>query len=121
LKKNDIILILVFTLMAGALYFTYNINKEDGDAMVVVTVDGEEYGKYPLNENQTVKISEDQQNFNILKIENGKAKIESANCHNQNCVKAQKISSEGQMIACLPHKMLVTIVSKRKSDLDAVS
>ena len=76
--KNDIILILslvLLVLVAGAALLLF---KSDGDA-VIVSVDGEVIAEYPLSEDIEVEIKSDG-GYNILIIEDGKARVESASC-----------------------------------------
>ena len=56
--KNDLILILVLLIAAVAIYAGIRLysSKNTKNAMVVVTVDGEEYGRYPLSEQYTETI-----------------------------------------------------------------
>lgn len=49
---------------------------------------------------------------NLLIIKDGEAWISEANCPNQDCVKKGKISMNGEMLVCLPHKVTVSIVGE---------
>ena len=84
MKKRDYILIgcilLVAAVCAGFFLLT---GKEAQEA--VVTVDGEVYGTYSLAKDQTIEI----QDGNRLRIQNGQAKMEWADCPDQLCVHQQ--------------------------------
>lgn len=57
---------------------------------------------------------------NYIVVENGTVEVTYANCHGKDCVRTGKISREGQVIACLPHKLLITI-SSGEDEMDAVA
>ena len=46
---------------------------------------------------------------NIVKIEDGKIAIVEADCPDKVCVKTGAISNAGEVIACVPHKILILI------------
>ena len=58
---------------------------------------------------------------NTLKIENHTATIISANCRDQLCVYHKSISSPGESIICLPHKLSITIIGGNESVPDGIS
>lgn len=90
-------------------------------AVAVVTVNGEVYGTYSLSQDQTVEITTNL-GRNALRIEDGKAWIEDADCPNRDCVEKGSISQTKQIILCLPHKLAVTIEGDAgKEAPDAVS
>ncbi len=84
---------------------------------VQVTVDGEIYGEYSLNEDKTIKINE----TNVLRIRDGSAKMTEADCPDQICVHQRKISKDGETIICLPNKVVVTVCSGETSHLDGIA
>lgn len=45
----------------------------------------------------------------------------SADCPDHLCVKKKAISKEGESIICLPNKVVVTVKSDMKSDIDSIS
>ena len=70
MKKGDIILILLILLVAGSAFGIYRAFTGSGGGEAVVYVDGEEEGRYSLNEDQTIEING---GTNTLVIENGSA------------------------------------------------
>lgn len=107
--KNDIILIAATLLIAAIALTAYVLSKEIGNK-VVVTVDGEFYGEYPLSENAVIEIYQDDKGQkNVLVIENGKAYISEANCPDLICVNHTPVSNIDESIICLPNKTIVSI------------
>lgn len=121
MKRNDILLIagvlLAALLCTGLYFFTYS---KDGD-MVQITVDGTVTKTFPLDQNITYTISTQNAQKNILEIKNGKARITTADCPDQLCVHQKEISRQGETLVCLPHKVVVSIVSNKKATLDGVA
>ena len=75
MRRNDKILIVVILLAVGIMWAWMYGHRERG-GYVVVSVDGEEYGKYSLEEEQMVEIGE----TNRLEITDGGAKMVHADC-----------------------------------------
>ena len=67
---------------------------------------------FDLSQNRTYTISTEPQGTNHLIIQDGEVWISEANCPNQDCVKQGKISMNGEMLVCLPHRITVSIVEE---------
>ena len=102
--RNDIVLIVSLLVIAGALILAVNMATDTGKN-VRVTVDGELYGMYPLDEDLKISIN----GTNVLVIEDQRVYMESACCENNTCVMQGSISSIGQTIVCLPNRVTVTV------------
>ena len=105
--KNDVIFILVLLVAVSALGAIYFFAREDGNT-VTITVDGELFAEYPLDEDRTVEIRIGE-NLNVLVIENGKAYVSEASCPDGICSAHKPIYREGESIICLPNKVVVTV------------
>lgn len=57
---------------------------------------------------------------NYIVVNDKSVEVIFADCSGQDCVRTGKISLEGQVIACLPHKLLITI-SSGEDEMDAVA
>ena len=120
--KYDLIFIsLIFTVITLFTIIFYLKYNQNGD-FAVVTVDGKEYGRYPLCEDAEIDITDaTDQITNILSISNNTATMSEASCPDKLCMKHKAISLEKETIVCLPNKVVVTIESDTNSDLDAIS
>lgn len=97
-------------------FFLLNMhNKMNGDT-VIIYYNNEEYEVISLNEDSVIKVND----TNVVRIENGKVFMESANCPDQICVKQKPLDSSGRDIVCLPNKVTVRVITDRK-DLDVVA
>ncbi len=104
ITKADIILAVVLLVTGLASPFFLRA-KPSESTLVRITVDGAEFGSYSLSEDRTVDVN----GGNTVVIRDGKVWVSEATCPGKDCMDFGKIGSEGQVIACLPHKMLVMI------------
>lgn len=124
MKKNDIILIAV--LLAAALLTAvgmriWQMNNTRDAAKVVVTIDGQVYGTYPLDEDRTERIELPDGSYNILTISDGYADVTEASCPDQICVKHNHIKYSKESIVCLPNKVVVTVEGGEYSEIDGAT
>ncbi len=110
--KNDIVLAVVIVVIAMAGLLLFNFLKTPGD-FVSVKIDGVEKYRYSLSENVDTVIytGEDNKQENRIVIKDGKASVVSATCPDKICVGHREISMVNESIVCLPHKVVVEIVS----------
>ena len=102
MKKSDRILAAGVFLSACALGFMLWAGRPRG-SYVVVTVDGEEYGRYELAENQTITVND----TNRLEIADGRASMVYADCPDKLCVHMAPIGHAHELIVCMPNKIVV--------------
>ena len=108
-RKQDMFLILFFLIFAAAGLLWLYAGRGRGDT-VQVTVDGTVIGEYPLERDDTIRIEGIGGN-NTLKIRDGQADMTDADCPDKICVNHATISDVGESIVCLPHRVVVEIVS----------
>ena len=121
MKKNDVILIavlLVVALLTAGGMRIWQMNNTKDSANVVVTIDGEVYGTYPLSEDRTERIELPDGSYNILIISDGYADVTEASCPDQICVKHNHIRYSKEAIVCLPNKVVVTVEGGEDNDID---
>ena len=121
MKKNDSFLIgglLLISLVLGIGLSLYKKNATEEAPAAVVTIDGIEYGTYPLDEDRVERIDIGDGEYNILEIKDGEAFMSEASCPDQICVLHSHIRYTGESIVCLPHKVLVEIINGEVNDLD---
>jgi len=119
-ERNDRILIVGIMVCAVLLGLAFLLKGSGAGTTVVVTVSGEEYGRYSLLKEQIVQIGD----TNTLVIHNHEADMLFAECPDQICVKHTPISETDENIICLPNQVVVTIEDimgkTTESELDAV-
>lgn len=117
--KNDVIFIAVIlgiVIIAAALLFLF---RTAGDR-VIVTVDGQLFGEYSLNEDRTVEIRNGD-GYNLLVIESGRAYIKEANCPDGICSDHWPVEYAGESIICLPNKVVVEIHTQGTDGPDIIA
>lgn len=108
-KIGDLIVLAVFIIAAAlAIYF---MTKPTGSE-VYIYKDGKLLEAVSLSVENTVKIDE----HITVKISGGAAYVLKSDCKGQDCVKAGKISKVGEMIVCLPNKVVIKIVGDGEVD-----
>ena len=118
--RNDIILVLVLLTIAAAVLGLFLLFAEPG-SHVIVTIDGKEYGRYPLSRDVEIAIVSpiDESYTNVLVIKDGRARVERANCPDGICARHRSVRLSGESIVCLPHRLAITVVgSSDEVDMD---
>lgn len=121
MKKNDRIFLCVVFLVLAAVAAVFYLTRGNHGAQVKVTVDGDLYGTYSLNENQEIQIQKDGVTTNVLVIKDGTADITEADCPDKLCVHQRAISKTKETIVCLPNKVVVEVTGSEESELDSVA
>lgn len=117
MKKRDIILAGAVIAAALVMYILIRVFSSESGNEAMIRLDGEIYGTYDLNEDQTIEVVTDA-GRNVVRIENGEAFMEEADCPDGYCKNQGKISHLNETIVCLPHKLVVEVVSEADASDD---
>lgn len=120
IKKADLIIFICALAVFGLLWLFSSLFLKKGDT-VIVTVNGEQTGSYPLNEDRTVNIKGYDGGENTLLISGGHADMIHADCPGEDCVYQKAVSADGETIVCLPHRVVIRISSGEENSIDAVA
>lgn len=118
--RTDIILVvglLLVALVSWILIDNFVLFKGN---TVEVLVEDTVVKSFPLDIDDSYTIEIDNY-VNEVVVEDGSVYMKDANCRDLLCVKQGKITEGGQTIICLPHKLVVRIVSKENINIDAIS
>ncbi|MBP5309922.1 MAG: NusG domain II-containing protein [Lachnospiraceae bacterium] len=118
--KHDLILLAMFILIAAILFFIINRTDEIKGDYVLITLNNSEYARIPLNKDTVLSIDSDK-GKNTVVVSDKEVYVESADCPDQICVDHAHIMYEGETIVCLPHRLIIKIVSEEGSETDAIS
>ena len=120
IKKADIALFFIILIIGLAVsYFTFT-GSQAGD-QVKITVAGQLYGTYPLNEDREIEVAQNGHLNNII-IKDGVVSMASSDCKNQICVNTRPISHTKDSIVCLPNKVMVVIEARNGGgDVDVIT
>lgn len=111
-RKSKIASFLLLSALAilalAPLFFADGAERKTSEA--VVTVDGEIIRRVPLaRESDEIFTVATPHGENRIAVSGGKIRVEDADCPAKICVKSGAISEIGEVIACLPHKLLIEI------------
>ncbi len=120
IRKADILLFCVLLLSAGLSAGLFAMRAAATGAAVVITLDGETYSSYSLEEDREIEVVTET-GTNTVCIENKIVYMKYSDCHNQVCVEHAPISRSGESIICLPHRVVVQIEGGKEADVDAVA
>lgn len=113
INKYDIVLILIIIAVNILILVYGSFNTvEQGQKIALVYSDNQLVGEYTLTDNYTTEFkveSSSGNGYNTIHIEDGKVWIHEASCPDKICLSQGKISSNGEIIVCLPNKMMVQI------------
>ena len=119
MKKKDLILICSVLVLAAAFWLVpravvfFGNSKEQ---KLRITVSGEEYGTYSLEEDQVIKVGD----TNVCEIKDKKVSMISADCPDQLCIHQRPIQLQGETIVCLPNKVVLEIMGTKQTDQEAL-
>ncbi|MBQ2729212.1 MAG: NusG domain II-containing protein [Clostridia bacterium] len=115
--RHDIILLAVCLFVSLAVWLCVTLSKKEGE-YAVVTVNGEEYGRYSLSSEEEIVI-ETERGKNVIVIRDGYADIIDATCPDGLCERQRRINETGESLVCLPNKVTVTVIGG-DSEIDLV-
>ena len=109
MKKNDVVLGGGILVIALVLFLVMHLTRNEAGNQIQITVDGEVYGTYSLEKDQVIEVKENDF-YNRIRIQDGAAYMEEADCPDGYCEEQGKISGRTQTIVCLPHKLVVEVL-----------
>ena len=119
MKKKDLILICSVLVLAAAFWLVpraVGLFGNSKEQKLRITVSGEEYGTYSLEEDQVIKVGD----TNICEIKDKKVSMLSADCPDQLCIHQRTIQLQGETIVCLPNKVVLEITGTKQTDQEAL-
>jgi len=125
LTKGDKILI-VFILLGSFLILTgfQVLGFGNGQSYAQIEIFGEPYQKISIGDNGPSIIVEapGMLGKSIIEVDKDRVRVVSSPCPDKDCVRQGWISKPGQMLVCLPNKVVVKITNQNvEQDTDAVS
>ncbi|QIL49750.1 NusG domain II-containing protein [Vagococcus hydrophili] len=130
LKKQwrfmDGVVILCLVVLSFVPLVIFSMNQKDATGnkegtIAVISIDGKEVDRFELNEDtkhyeKTYHPGKDK--YNIVEMEGTRIRVREDNSPDQIAVRTSWISRVGQTSICLPHKLVIEIISQNPSDDD---
>lgn len=121
-SKRDALLLAAAALVIIIVFVIFRFFSGGAGSTVNVTVNGEVYGTYSLNEDQEIDIKIDGKVTNVLVIRNHEADMTEADCPDQLCVHQKAISKDHETIVCLPNQVVAEVKNpKENNELDGIA
>lgn len=116
------IVVIVFLLVSSLamVFVTRNMTGLARGDYLLIQLDGKEYGRYDLSKDRKIEVKSKSGGLNTIEIKDKEAKMVFANCSDLICMRMPPIKDDGQTIVCLPHRLMVEVVSDRENDIDQV-
>jgi len=112
-KKWDFIIIIALLCLSfiPELIFGLSLDKSSTGNYASITLDGKPYKTIDLTNHRGEEQFpiETEHGYNIIAVRNSSIGIIEADCPDQLCIKAGFIEKPGELLVCLPHKLMIEI------------
>ena len=125
MKKGDkivFIILLIIVVVATGVASIYKMSIKGSENIAVIKREGKVLKTIDLNkvvEPQEFTLKTAKGNYNTILVKHNSISIKDADCPHKECVKSGWISKPGEMIVCLPYKLLININGQANNDIDA--
>ncbi|WP_122646024.1 NusG domain II-containing protein [Enterococcus mediterraneensis] len=114
LKPWDVIIILLLiaaSFIPVLIFSNQNSSQTVAAKEAVLRIDGVEKKTFSLDEGEkyTYRYENEDGDYNVIEVDNGRIRITEADCGDQICVRRGWASENGETIVCLPHKLVIEI------------
>lgn len=103
MKKKEAVFIGALLIISVVLCILVYVVPHGTHGSIQITVDGELYGTYSLDEDQVIQIGD----TNVCEIKDGEVKMTEADCPDHLCIKQPAVGSAGGYIVCLPNRVVI--------------
>ena len=124
MKKGDKIvgiILLVVVIITLSVTAIYKSGIKGSENIAVIKRSGKVLRTIDLNkvvEPQEFTIKTDNGNYNTISVKHNSIRIIAADCPHKECVKSGWISKPGELIVCLPYKLIINIEAESNKDID---
>jgi hypothetical protein len=118
LTKADLILI---CFLIACTFFSFSLWFRDKSGQrVIIMVDGKTVKNMSLEDGKNEVVMQGLKGPFVFEIKDGKVKMKDSACPNKLCVKMGWIRHEGQVVCCIPNRVVLKIIGK-KDGYDALA
>ena len=122
MKRNDFIL--VFSILLISVFISFSYSKINGGHnegnKAYVYVDGDLKNVLMLDEDTEYPL-DTEFGYNLIVITDRRVYMKEADCPGRDCIKMGGISKPGEIISCLPHRLLIEIKGDESKTVDTVA
>lgn len=115
MKKGDKIVAIVLLIVVMVSFIALGIYRQvskGSENIAVIKQDGKIIKTIDLNkivETQEFKIKTEKGDYNTVLVKHNSICIKDSDCPHKECIKSGWISQPGEMIVCLPNKLIIDI------------
>ncbi len=109
MKKGDRILLLTAAVIAMILFVINTQQRPENDKVVVITIDGVVTQTFDLSTDVPRYDIVSEFGHNIMQISNQTVRVTDADCPDKICVHTKSAKNIGDVIVCLPHRLIISI------------
>lgn len=112
--KHDTFFLALLVILGIALSVWVYFPSPSDNSILEVRLNGQVQMHLALSKNTEQKISGTDGIINRFRIQNGSVQMTEATCHDHICINTRSIHKVGETIVCLPHRLVLAIVSSDK-------
>lgn len=123
-KGDKILIVAVIIINVISLWLVKNVAFNQDSKYISVQVNGEEIKRITFDKNMVGKQIpiETEYGYNLIEIGDGKVRVIEADCPDKLDVKQGYISRVGEVIVCLPNRLVIEIKGARaETNIDGLS
>ncbi len=120
-KRNTVLFLIILFLIIGIGFLIQRYYFGKSGISAIIEQDGETVAELDLNKDTELVLNDGTGGSNTITVQNGHISVTEANCPDLVCVRTGAISQTGEVIACLPHKLIITISSDQTDSLDSLT
>ncbi|MDQ0507658.1 hypothetical protein QO008_000095 [Peptoniphilus ivorii] len=122
MNRTDRIIALLVLVVALGLAATQLLPNRapKGDVYISIQIDGKEMDRIPFRRENFNKrfVYHGIEGTNVITLDEKGAKMIEADCPDQICLRMAPIKEPGEMIVCLPHRVIAEVKSEEVQDMD---
>lgn len=119
-KRNTYLFVILLIVVICSGLFIQKFFFGRAGATAIIEQDGETISELDLSKDTELVLDDGNGGSNTITVKDGKIAVTEANCPDLVCVHTGAISQTGEVIACLPHKLIITISEEHNDALDAI-
>lgn len=112
IRKTDILLILALLALSVCLRAAGLSSRGTSASQVTISVDGQREATLDLSRDAEYTVSGYGGGVNHVVIQDGEVWVDEASCPDKLCVRQGRVRDSGQMIICLPNRVVVEITGE---------
>ncbi len=119
-KWDKYLIFIIMLISILSIFYIKNMATNQGEKYILIEVNGLEYKKITIDNSKQSKYLDinTKYGYNKLEVKNGKVRVIEASCKDKLDVAQGFIENSGEVIVCLPNRMVVEIKSDKTPALE---